>query len=97
MDFQECLRLARRAAVTDSRDARGIYSKSYNQHARGTFTSNVGQLVWFKEMVPHTLGPKWRGRARVSKKIGPVSFEVQDLDYGKVLCAYLNHLRSYHP
>ncbi|XP_047491656.1 uncharacterized protein LOC125040907 [Penaeus chinensis] len=46
-------------------------------------------------MVPRPLGPKWRGPARICKRLGPVSFEVQHLDSGKVLRAHLNHLRPY--
>lgn len=48
-------------------------------------------------MVPRPLGPKWRGPARVCKRFGPVSFEVQHLESGQVLRAHLNHLRPYHP
>ncbi|XP_069981034.1 uncharacterized protein [Penaeus vannamei] len=95
-NLQQRLRTARRAAVTASRDARGVYERSYNWRARATFTPDVGQLVWYK-MVPHPLGPKWQGPARVSKCLGPVSFEFQNLDSGKILRAHLNHLRPYHP
>lgn len=96
-DFQERLRTARRAAVNASRDAQGVYGRYYNRHARGNFTPDVGQLVWYKEMVPRPLGPKWQGPARVVKRLGPVSFEIQDLDSGKILRAHLNHLRPYLP
>ncbi|ROT65342.1 hypothetical protein C7M84_016696 [Penaeus vannamei] len=63
----------------------------------GRFLEEEGQLVWYKEMVPRPLGPKWRGPARVCKRFGPVSFEVQHLESGQVLRAHLNHLRPYHP
>jgi len=96
-NFQQRLRTARRAAVAASKDAQQVYGRSYNRRARGKFTPEEGQLVWYKEMVPRPLGPKWRGPARVCKRFGPVSFEVQHLESGQVLRAHLNHLRPYHP
>jgi len=80
-----------------SRAAHEVNERAYNKRAKGTFAPEEGNLVWYKEMVPRPLGPKWLGPARISKRFGPVSFEVQHLDSGKVLRAHLNHLRPYHP
>jgi len=95
--FQERLKTARRAAVMASRASHETNERAYNKRAKGTFAPEEGNLVWYKEMVPRPLGPRWLGPARISKRFGPVSFEVQHLDSGKVVRAHLNHLRPYHP
>lgn len=79
------------AVFNDKLDFQELDFQSYNQHVRATFTPNVGQLVWCKEMVPRPIGPKWRGPTRFEKKLVPCLFEVQELDSGKVLRAHLNH------
>jgi len=80
-----------------SRASHETNERAYNKRAKGTFAPEEGNLVWYKEMVPRPLGPRWLGPARISKRFGPVSFEVQHLDSGKVVRAHLNHLRPYHP
>nr|XP_027230829.1 uncharacterized protein LOC113822477 [Penaeus vannamei] len=59
-DFQERLRTARRAAVNASRDAQSAYGRYYNTRSRGNFVPDVGQLVWYKEMVPRPLDQSGR-------------------------------------
>lgn len=84
--FQERLKTARRAAVMASRASHETNERAYNKRAKGTIAPEEGNL-----------GPRWLGPARTSKRFGPVSFEVQHLDSGKVVRAHLNHLRPYHP
>ncbi|XP_069990640.1 uncharacterized protein [Penaeus vannamei] len=95
--FQERLKTARRVAVMTSRASHETNEWAYNMRAKGTSAPEEGNLVWYKEMVPRPLGPRWLGPARISKRFGPVSFEVQHLDSGKVMRAHLNHLHPYHP
>ncbi|XP_037789355.1 uncharacterized protein LOC119584778 [Penaeus monodon] len=38
---------------------------------------------------------KWRGPAQILRRLGPVSFEVQNLDTGVQLKAHLNHLKPF--
>ncbi|XP_047469494.1 uncharacterized protein LOC125025520 [Penaeus chinensis] len=81
---------------------RHAYFPLQKMHNRFTVEATIkeleeGQLVWYKEMVPRPLGPKWRGPTRVCKRFGPVSFEIQHLESGKVLRSHFNHLRPYHP
>ncbi|XP_037774457.1 uncharacterized protein LOC119571066 [Penaeus monodon] len=40
---------------------------------------------------------KWRGPARVLKRLGPVSFEIQDVATEVQMKAHLNHLKRYCP
>ncbi|XP_037783692.1 uncharacterized protein LOC119579919 [Penaeus monodon] len=46
--------------------------------------------------VPPLTG-KWHGPARVLKRLGPVSFEIQDVATEVQMKAHLNHLKRYCP
>nr|XP_027210099.1 uncharacterized protein LOC113803510 [Penaeus vannamei] len=39
---------------------------------------------------------KWRGPARILKRLGPVSFEIQDVTTEVQMKAHLNHLKAYY-
>lgn len=43
------------------------------------------------------LSSKWRGLARILRRLGPVSYLIQKVDTGIQLKAHLNHLKPYHP
>jgi len=94
-DLQHRLKSARRAAVEASKEARANYGRGYDKRARGSFAPEEGDLVLYKEMAPRPLGARWRGPARICKRLGPVSFQIQDLALDKVLKAHANHLRPY--
>jgi len=80
-----------------SRASHETNERAYNKQAKGIFAPEEWNLVWYKEMVRCPLGPRWLETARISKRFGPVLFEVQHLNSGKVVRAHLNHLRPYHP
>nr|XP_027237781.1 uncharacterized protein K02A2.6-like [Penaeus vannamei] len=96
------LQEARQAAVEASRQARQIYGRYYDRGKKIVFQPTEGSLVWYYEHKSRMgglppLSGKWRGPARVIRRLGPVSFEVLNLDTGVQLKAHLNHLKPYRP
>jgi len=101
-NLQGRLREARQAAVEASKQARQIYGKYYDRGKKVVFQPTEGSLVWYYEHKNRMgglppLSGKWRGPARILRRLGPVSFEVQNLDTGVQLKAHLNHLKPYRP
>jgi len=99
--LQERLQEARRAAVEASKEARRIYGRYYDRGKKVEFQPTEGALVWYYEH-RHRMGGlppltgKWRGPARILKRLGPVSFEIQDVTTEVQMKAHLNHLKAYH-
>lgn len=102
LNLQGRLQEARQAAVEASRQARQIYGRYYDRGKKIVFQPTEGSLVWYYEHKSRMgglppLSGKWRGPARVIRRLGPVSFEVLNLDTGVQLKAHLNHLKPYRP
>jgi hypothetical protein len=102
VNLQARLREARQAAVKASKEARQIYGKQYNKGKKVEFQPTEGALVWYFEH-RHKMGGlppltrKWRGPARIIRRLGPVAFEIEDLETEVQFRAHLNHLKAYHP
>jgi len=100
--LQERLQEARRVAVGASKETRQTYGKYYDRGKKVEFQPGEGSLVWYFEH-RHRMGGlppltgKWRGPARVLKRLGPVSFEIQDVATEVQMKAHLNHLKRYCP
>lgn len=73
-------------AVETSRRAREGWAHIYNKRVRKHFQPDVGILVWVKvhpgrhRGPGRALGDRWRGPARIVKKIGPVSYLCRDVN-----------------
>lgn len=75
---KERLQEARKAAVSASKEARGIYGKYYNRGKREHFNPVTGSLVWYFDHGHHTpLTGRWKGRARIVAQLGPLGFEIR--------------------
>ncbi|XP_069995893.1 uncharacterized protein [Penaeus vannamei] len=85
VNLQARLREARQAAVKASKEARQIYGKLYNKGKKVEFQPTEGVLVWYFEHW-HKMGGlppltrKWRGPARIIRRLGPIAFEIEDLE-----------------
>ncbi|XP_037774043.1 uncharacterized protein LOC119570321 [Penaeus monodon] len=102
INLQARLQEARQAAVKASKEARQVYGKQYDKGKKVEFQPTEGALVWYFEH-RHKMGSlppltrKWRGPARITRRLGPVAFEIEDLETEVQLKAHLNHLKAYHP
>jgi len=102
INLQARLQDARQAAVKASKEARQVYGKQYDKGKKVEFQPTEGALVWYFEH-RHKMGGlppltrKWRGPARITRRLGPVAFEIEDLETEVQLKAHLNHLKAYHP
>lgn len=67
-----------------SRRARNSRGKYYDRKVKKEFCADVGTLVPVKDTPRATLteasslGPRWIGPTRITKKIGPVIYECQE-------------------
>ena len=78
--LQERLSLAWDAAKDATRAARQVWSHDYNKKVKRNLELKEGTLVLLKTAVrSNALSPRWYGPARIVKKLGPVSFLVQEL------------------
>ncbi|XP_037773238.1 uncharacterized protein LOC119568908 [Penaeus monodon] len=102
--FQERLQVARSVAVETSSRAREGWARIYNKRVRKHFQPNVGVLVWVKVHPGHRRGPgralgdRWRGPARIMKRIGPVSYLCKEVNepYRELKC-HINQLKDFVP
>jgi len=102
--FQERLQVARSVAVETSSRAREGWARIYNKRVRKHFQPNVGVLVWVKVHPGHRRGPgralgdRWRGPARIMKRIGPVSYLCKEVNepYRELKC-HINQLKEFVP
>ncbi|XP_037773447.1 uncharacterized protein K02A2.6-like [Penaeus monodon] len=100
--FQERLQVARSVAVETSSRAREGWAR--NKRVRKHFQPNVGVLVWVKVHPGHRRGPgralgdRWRGPARIMKRIGPVSYLCKEVNepYRELKC-HINQLKEFVP
>ena len=78
--LRERLALAWDAAKDATREARQVWSHDYNKKVKRNLELKEGTLVLLKTNVrSNALSPRWYGPARIVKKLGPVSFLVQEL------------------
>ena len=98
------LRVARGIAVEASRRAREGWARTYDKKVRGGLKTDIGTLVMRKNnqstqgQAGGTLKDRWIGPSRITKRIGPVVFMVEDLQepFRTVRC-HINQLKNFFP
>ena len=89
---------ARQLAVDASRQASARNAAIYNKKLHKPFQPENGMLVLRRNFVRGALENRWRGPSRVLRSIGPVVYEVKDIQppYA-VNKVHVNHLKPYMP
>jgi len=82
--FYNALNIARKVALETTRTAREQWTRDYDKRSANPKALGEGDLVLYKNRVRKTgvdklQNPRWSGPARITKKIGPVTFLLKDL------------------
>lgn len=104
--FQERLKVARQVAIETSNKAREQWARGYNKKVHRSFSPTVGTLILWRETthigkgpaksLARSLGNKWTGPARITKKTGPVTFIAQQLAHPyKERKLHVNQMKAY--
>ncbi|ROT68442.1 hypothetical protein C7M84_013404 [Penaeus vannamei] len=89
---------ARQLAIAASLRSREANAQAHNRKVRSTWQPEEGALVLRRDFTGGALQDRWQGPCRVIKQIGPVVFEVKDLQPPyRIVKQHRDQLKMYLP